>query len=216
MCGLGAGLLGYGNPALLDAVKDQLDRMPHLDAARRHPEEILLAEKIIQHVPAAEKVRYLLSGTEAVQLVLRLARAHTGRNIFIRFDGHYHGWVDNVLGGGVDPNPEGPPYALYKEGDLFLSKGRDVASAQQSFKLPWNDIEVLERTLEKYGDQVALVIMEGINANGGSCYPKPGYLERVRELCDGYGIVLLHRRDHHRLPGRPRRGPEGRSASRPT
>ncbi len=190
MAGLGAGILGYGNPALLDAAKDQLDRMPHLDAARRHPEEILLAEKIIQHVPAAEKVRYLLSGTEAVQLVLRLARAYTKRNLFIRFDGHYHGWVDNVFGGGVDPNPQGPPYALYKENDLFSSRGRDEASAKQSFKLPWNDIDVLERTLEQYGDQVALIIMEGINANGGSCYPRPGYLERVRELCDEYGIVF--------------------------
>jgi glutamate-1-semialdehyde 2,1-aminomutase len=190
MCGLGAGLLGYGNPALLGPVKDQLDRMPHLDAARRHPEEIALAEKIVKHVPAAEKVRYLLSGTEAVQLVLRLARAHTGRNIFIRFDGHYHGWVDNVFGGGVDPDPAGPPYALYRDNDLFSSKGRDVASAEQSFKLPWNDIEVLERTLETYGDRVALIIMEGINANGGSCYPRPGYLERVRELCDQYGIVF--------------------------
>lgn len=190
MCGLGAGLLGYGNPALLDAAKEQLDRMPHLDAARRHPEEVLLAEKIVRHVPAAEKVRYLLSGTEAVQLVLRLARAHTGRDIFIRFDGHYHGWLDNVFGGGVDPNPSGPPYALYQEGDLFLSKGRDVASGKQSFKLPWNDIDVLERTLREYGDRVALIIMEGINANGGSCYPRPGYLERVRELCDEYGIVF--------------------------
>ena len=190
MSGLGAGILGYGNPELLRAAKDQLDRMPHLDAARRHPEEILLAEKIIQHVPAAEKVRYLLSGTEAVQLVLRLARAYTKRNLFIRFDGHYHGWVDNVFGGGVDPNPAGPPYALYREEDLFSSKGRDKASEKQSFKLVWNDIDLLERVLEQYGDQVALVIMEAINANGGSCYPRPGYLERVRELCDQYGIVL--------------------------
>ena len=77
MSGLGAGILGYGNPALLGAVRNQLERMPHLDAARRHPEEILLAEKIVAHVPSAEKVRYLLSGTEAVQLVLRLARAYT-------------------------------------------------------------------------------------------------------------------------------------------
>jgi glutamate-1-semialdehyde 2,1-aminomutase len=190
MSGLGAGILGYGNPALLDPVKDQLERMPHLDAARRHPEEIALAEKIIAHVPAAEKVRYLLSGTEAVQLVIRLARAHTGRNIFIRFDGHYHGWVDNVFGGGVDPDPQGPPYPLYRDTDLFGSKGLDRASAKQSFKLPWNDLEVLEGTLERYGDQVALIIMEGINANGGSCYPRPGYLERVRELCDEYGIVF--------------------------
>jgi glutamate-1-semialdehyde 2,1-aminomutase len=190
MSGLGAGILGYGNSHLLEAVRGQMDRMPHLDAARRHPEEILLAEKIIQHVPAAEKVRYLLSGTEAVQLVIRLARAYTRRNIFIRFDGHYHGWVDNVFGGGVDPDPNGPPYALYKDTDLFGSKGLDKASAKQSFKLPWNDVDVLERTLEQYGDQVALIIMEGINANGGSCYPRPGYMERVRELCDQYGIVF--------------------------
>ena len=168
----------------------QLDRLPYLDAARRNPGEIALAEKIIEHIPSAEKVRYLLSGTEAVQLVLRLARAYTQRNIFIRFDGHYHGWLDNVFGGGVDPDPAGPPHALYRQDDLFSSKGRDVASEKQSFKLPWNDIDVLERTLEQYGDQVALIIMEAINANGGSCYPKPGYLERVRELCDQYGIVL--------------------------
>lgn len=190
MAGLGAGILGYGNPALLQAVKAQLDRMPHLDAARRHPEEIALAEKIIAHVPAAEKVRYLLSGSEAVQLVIRLARAHTKRNLFIRFDGHYHGWIDNVFGGGVDRDPKGPPYALYKETDLFGSKGLDPGAKKQSFKLPWNDIALLERTLERYGDQIALVIMEGINANGGSCWPRPGYLERVRELCDAYGIVL--------------------------
>lgn len=190
MCGLGAGTMGYGNRVVLDAVQEQVSRLPYLDAARRHPEEIALAEKIIAHIPSAEKVRYLLSGTEAVQLVIRLARAYTKRNIFIRFDGHYHGWVDNVFGGGVDPDPQGPPYALYGQDDLFSSKGRDVASEKQSFKLPWNDIDILERTLEKYGDQVALIIMEAINANGGSCYPKPGYLERVRELSDHYGIVL--------------------------
>jgi len=190
MCGLGAGTMGYGNRVVLDAVAEQLYRLPYLDAARRHPEEIALAEKIIEHIPSAEKVRYLLSGTEACQLVLRLARAYTKRNIFIRFDGHYHGWVDNVFGGGVDPDPQGPPHALYRQDDLFSSKGRDVASEKQSFKLPWNDIDVLERTLEKYGDQVALIFTEAINANGGSCYPKPGYLERMRELCDQYGIVL--------------------------
>lgn len=190
IAGLGAGILGYGNPVVTDAIKDQLDRMPYLDAARRNPGEIELAEKIIEHVPAAEKVRFLLSGTEAIQLVIRLARAHTGRNLFIRFDGHYHGWIDNVFGGGVDPDPQGPPHALYRDTDLFGSRGLDKASALQSFKLPWNDIEVLERTLEKYGDEVALVLMEAINANGGACYPRPGYLERVRELCDEYGIVL--------------------------
>lgn len=190
MCGLGAGTMGYGNKVVLDAVAEQLYRLPYLDAARRHPEEIALAEKIIKHVPSAEKVRFLLSGSEACQLVIRLARAYTKRNIFIRFDGHYHGWIDNVYGGGVDPDPQGPPYALYKQDDLFTSKGLDPESRKQSFKLPWNDIDILEDTIRKYGEQIALIFTEGINCNGGSCYPKPGYLERMRKLCDEYGIVM--------------------------
>ena len=190
MSGLGAGIFGYGHPELLAAVHQQLDTLYYLDAARRNPCEVDLAEKIVQHVPSAEKVRYLLSGTEAVQLVIRLARAYTGRNLFLRFDGHYHGWVDNVLGGNVNTSLEEPPYGFEKEGDLFRTVGRDPLALQQSFKIPWNDIEHLERVLEKWGDQLALIIMEPVNCNGGSCWPKPGYLERVRELCDQYGIVL--------------------------
>jgi glutamate-1-semialdehyde 2,1-aminomutase len=171
MCGLGAGTMGYGNKVVLDAIAEQLYRLPYLDAARRNPGEVALAEKIIKHVPAAEKVRYLLSGSEACQLVVRLARAHTKRNLFLRFDGHYHGWIDNVYGGGVDPAPDGPPYALYRPDDLFTSKGLDPESRKQSLKNPWNDIDILEETFRKYGDQLALVFTEGINANGGSCYP---------------------------------------------
>ena len=74
MSGLGAGIFGYGHPELTAAIKDQVDAMYYLDAARHHVLEIDLAEKIVQHVPSAQKVRYLLSGTEAVQLVIRLAR----------------------------------------------------------------------------------------------------------------------------------------------
>ena len=190
MSGLGAGIFGYGHPELTAAIKDQVDAMYYLDAARHHVLEIDLAEKIVQHVPSAQKVRYLLSGTEAVQLVLRLARAYTGRNLFLRFDGHYHGWVDNVLGGNVNTSLDEPPYGFEKEGDLFRTVGRDPLALQQSFKIPWNDIHHLEDVLKKWGEQLALIIMEPVNCNGGSCWPKPGYLERVRELCDQYGIVL--------------------------
>ena len=190
MAGLGAGILGYGNTEYLDAIKRQLDSMYFLDAARRNPLEIELAKKIIQHVPCAEKVRYLLSGTEAVQLVIRLARAYTGRNLFIRFDGHYHGWLDNVLGGSVPANLEERPFAVENPNDIFTSKGRDPLALQQSFKIPWNEIAILEQVLKKYGEEIALIIMEPINCNGGNCAPKPGYLERVRELCNQYGIVL--------------------------
>ena len=79
---------------------------------------------------------------------------------------------------------------LEKEGDLFKTFGRESEALKQSFKIPWNDIEYLEYVLSKYGDQIALIIMEPINCNGGCCWPKAGYLERVRELCTQYGIVL--------------------------
>jgi glutamate-1-semialdehyde 2,1-aminomutase len=161
--------------------------MPHLDAARRRPERSC-SRKIVDRALGGRSGTCCRAPRPSARAQAR-PRVH-GRSLFIRFDGHYHGWLDNVFGGGVDPDPQGPPYALYREEDLFNSKGRDKASEKQSFKLPWNEIDVLERTLERYGEQVALVIMEGINANGGSCWPKPGYLERVRELCDQYGIVL--------------------------
>jgi glutamate-1-semialdehyde 2,1-aminomutase len=190
MSGLGAGIFGYGHPEFVEAVKCQIDTLYYLDAARRNPLEVELGEKMVQHVPSAEKVRYLLSGTEADQLVIRLARAYTGRNLFIRFDGHYHGWVDNVLGGTVNTSLAEPPYGFELDNDLFRTVGRDPLALKQSFKIPWNDIEHLERVLEKWGEQVALIVMEPVNCNGGSCWPKPGYLERVRELCNQYGIVL--------------------------
>ena len=190
MCGVGAGLLGYGNPEYIQALKDQIDKLYYLDPARRSPLEIELAEKLIKYIPSAEKVRYLLSGTEAVQLVIRLARAYTGRNLFIRFDGHYHGWLDNVIGGNVSTAIDEPPYGFEREGDIFGTNGRDTNSLKQSFKIAWNDIDYLERVLEKYGEQIALIIMEAVNCNGGVCWPKPGYLERVRQLCDKYGIIL--------------------------
>lgn len=190
MSGLGAGILGYGNEEYLEAVKKQLDTLPYLDAARRTPWEIELSEKITQLVPCAERVRYLLSGTEAVQLVIRLARAYTGRRLFIRFEGHYHGWLDNVMGGLVGDHTTGRPHPIYDDSDPFNSQGRDPAAFEQCFRLPWNEIDVLESVLDKYGEEIALIIMEPILCNAGSCYPRPGYLERVRELCDKYGILL--------------------------
>ncbi|GAH75243.1 unnamed protein product, partial [marine sediment metagenome] len=94
------------------------------------------------------------------------------------------------MGGVVNDNALGMPFALESAADTAATEGRDPEALLQSFKLPWNDIAVLENILETYGEQVALIIMEPINCNGGCCSPRPGYLERVRELCTKYGIVL--------------------------
>lgn len=191
MCGAGPGIFGYSNREYIQALKEQLDTLYYVvSGAAQTPTEVELAEKFVQHVPCAEKVRFCLSGTEAVQLAIRLARAYTKRRYFIRFEGHYHGWLDNVLGGMVNEDATGMPFAVESDQDPLGTEGRDPAAFEQSFKLPWNDIEILERVLKKYGEEVALIHMEPILCNGGCCPPRPGYLERVRELCTKYGIVL--------------------------
>ena len=188
--GLGPGILGHGNEEYTQALKEQLDNLLYASGWCQSPMEVELGQKFVQHVPCAERVRFMLSGTEAVQLVIRLARAYTGRRYFIRFEGHYNGWLDNVLGGLVNDQATGKPLALDSDEDPVKTEGRDPTAFEHSFKLPWNDIETLERVLEKYGEEVALIHMEPILINSGCCPPRPGYLERVRELCTKYGIVL--------------------------
>ena len=191
MCGAGTGILGYSNLEFTQALKDQVDRLYYLvSGAAQTPVEIDVAEKFVEHVPCAEKVRFCLSGTEAVQLAVRLARAYTKRPYFVRFEGHYHGWLDNVIGGVVDDQAGGRPFAVESDQDPLGTEGRFPGALQESFKLPWNDAGILEEVLDKYAHEVAMVHMEPILCNGGCCPPRPGYLERIRELCDKFGILL--------------------------
>jgi len=191
MISAGPGIFGHGNEEYIQALKNQLDTLYYLiSGAAQTPMEVELAEKIVKHVPCAEKVRFCLSGTEAVQLTIRLARAYTKRRYFIRFEGHYHGWLDNVLGGVVNEGTTDKPYAVESEQDSLQTEGRAPDAFKQSFLLPWNDIGVLETVLERYGEEVSMVIMEPILCNTGCCPPRPNYLNRVRELCTKYGVVL--------------------------
>ena len=188
---MGPGIWGNGHQKYLKAIHDQLDELLYVQSgALQTRHEVLLAEKIVKHVPGAENVRFLLAGSEAVQMAIRLARAHTSRNQILRFHGHYHGWMDNILGGWLNPDPDARPVPVESEKDAFSTLGRSTTALGESFMLPWNDIDMLEDTLAKYGSEIALVMMEIFNSNGGGCPPKQGYLERVRELCDQYNIVL--------------------------
>lgn len=191
MMGIGPGILGHSNKDLIDALKDQLDNI-YLSAtgATQNPWDIFAAEKIHQHVPCAEKVRFLLSGTEAVQLAMRLARAHTGRPVVLLFEGHYNGWMDNCLGGLVSEDPVTHPNPIDSKNDPTGTSGRAIGSLEQFYRIPWNDIELLEAVLAKWGGQVAMIMMEPIVCGMGCLRPRPGYMERVRELCNDYGIVL--------------------------
>jgi len=184
-------IFGHSNAEFIQALKNQLDTLWSLNSTvfQQSAVEVEVAEKFVQHVPCAEKVHFNPTATETVQLVIRLARAYTGRRYLIRFEGHYHGWFDNVLGGVVSEEPTGKPFPKESKAAL-VSSGRDMVALKQGFLLPWNDIETLEETLEKYGEEVAMIIMEPILCNAGCCPPRPGYLEKVRQLCSKYGIVL--------------------------
>ena len=123
-------------------------------------------------------------------MTFRLARAFTGRPLFVRFEGHYHGWLDNVLGGVLNEHPGQFPYPLSDENDPFFTAGRSERALEESLLIPWNDIDAFEKTLQEYGDRIAVAVMEVYCSNGGCCSPKPGYLEAVRELCDRHDVLL--------------------------
>lgn len=202
VCGAGPNILGHCHPEFMDALRKHLETLPITVGSGMlfTPHDIEVARKIESHVPSAEKVKFCATGTEAVQIAIRLARAYTGRRYFVRFEGHYHGWMDNVLGGvgdhelfqairGGKPVMR-KPFPHRSEEDVLETEGRDPAAFEQCFMIPWNDFEVLERVLEKYGEEIAMIHCEPICVNHGCMPPMPGFLERIRELCSKFGIVL--------------------------
>jgi glutamate-1-semialdehyde 2,1-aminomutase len=186
---LGQGPLihGHGHPELLRAAAEAMER--GMMFAAQHAYEVELAERVCALVPSAERVRFGSSGSEVVQVAMRIARARTGRRKLVKFEGHYHGWFDNVLAS-VAPPPDqaGPPDAPRP---VAGSKGQHEAALEDLVVLPWNDAELLEKTLRARGSEIAGVFTEPIMGNVGCVMPRPGYLETMRKLCDELGIVLV-------------------------
>jgi glutamate-1-semialdehyde 2,1-aminomutase len=180
-------ILGYRHPALVEAMREQADRP--MDYGAQHELEYLVAEKIQTMLPCAERVAFTSSGTEAVQLAHRLARAATGRERILKFEGHYHGWVDGALLS-YKPSPEqvGP---IERPNVVLGSRGQVRNAVDNTLVAPWNRIDVLGELLARVGDQVAAVMMEPVLMNGGGILPEPGYLGAVRELTRRHGCLLI-------------------------
>jgi glutamate-1-semialdehyde 2,1-aminomutase len=174
--GFGPLLLGHSPAPVLDAVKRQLD--VGLGYGASHELEAELAEAVCRTVPSAEKAVFVSTGSEAVHAAMRMARATTGRMRVIKFLGHYDGWYDSVHVG-VSPQRQPGPGTL----------GQDPAAASSVSVLPWNDAIALERAL--VGGDVAAVIMEPVNWNGGGILPAVGFLEQARALTREHGAVLI-------------------------
>lgn len=175
-------ILGSNHPRINEAIVRQLGRSYTFGA--QHELELETATLMTRLVPGLEQVIFSNTGTEAVQAAVRLARAATGRQKILKFEGHYHGWMNNVL---VSYHPLG--------GDSRVAQatcgGQPAAEYEHTLVLPWNDVAALESAFETTGNEIACAITEPILANSGCCEPRPGYLAKLIELCKRYGAVSI-------------------------
>ena len=188
----GPAILGHSNQRLIEAMTEQMQRLYTNEPTELQYEA---ACKIQEHVASADMVRFANTGTEANLNILRVVRAFTGRNFFVRFNGQYNGSTDNFIGGVVNDPAFPVPERGVRDGD-FLSEmgdteGRGDHGFSDSFMIEWNDLDALESLFRAHGDKIAAVVMEPVMINFSGCNPEPGYLEGVRKLCDDYGVLLI-------------------------
>lgn len=183
--GMGPMILGHNPAALTQAVKSQIEH--GILFGGQTAVEAEAARLVCEMVPSAERMRFGGSGSEVDQAAIRLARAATGREKVIKFEGHYHGWFDNVLWSTAPAldaaGPRENPNAVAG------SKGQLADTSGTLVVLPWNDLDLLSARLAQ-GD-IAAVIMEAAMCNAGAVHPIPGYLEGVREACTQNGTILI-------------------------
>jgi glutamate-1-semialdehyde 2,1-aminomutase len=179
----GPPLLGHNDPDVNRAVAETA-RSLDLMGVGVTPVEIALAEKLVEHVPSIEKVLLTVTGSEATFHALRVARTATGRRDVIKFQGCYHGWHDSVAMNVISPADRIGQSDPLSQG--ILSEVLDATTV-----LPFNDADAVARAFETRPGQIAAVILEPIPHNIGAVLPKPGFLERLRELCTANGAILI-------------------------
>lgn len=175
-------IVGSNHETINRAVAAQLPKSYTLGA--QHKLEIDLARRLVDVLPGVEQVLFCNTGSEAVQGAIRIARTHTGRRKIVKFEGHYHGWLNNVLVS-YKPRREQLGTASPAVG------GQPASEYADTIVLPWNDTEALETLFEQYPDEIACVITEPLLANSGSCMPLDGFLESVISLSRKHGAVSI-------------------------
>lgn len=179
-------VLGHAPGPVIAAIREHLDKGTMFGTG--FEAECLLAEEVVRAVPCCEKVRFTNSGTESLHFLLRLARAFTGREKVVKFEGHYHGWTDDLFVS-VKPTkglgPEKAPIPLRE------SPGQPSDAANNLILLPWNDLNIVEETLAKRAHEVAAVILEPVMFYHGGIPPDDGYLQGLRDLTKRYGVLLI-------------------------
>jgi glutamate-1-semialdehyde 2,1-aminomutase len=187
---LGYGPLIFGHkPAAVNAAVIDVITNRGVQFTFPYDLEADVAEAIVEAVPGVDLVRFCTTGTDAVCAAFRLARAYTGRDKIIRFEGQYNGWTDTVYvssypdleKAGPDDSPRPVPG----------SRGTPQAAVDLIVPLPWNDIAAVERALSEHRGEIAAVLTEPVMCNCGVIPPAPGYLEALRELTREHGVVLI-------------------------
>lgn len=173
-------LLGHNHPKVKGAIIQAMEDGTSFGAPTAR--EVEIAELIVSMVPSIEKVRMVNSGTEATMSAIRVARGYTGRDKFIKMEGHYHGHGDSFLiaaGSGAmtmgDPDSPG------------VTKG----TAKDTLIAPYNNLEAIEELVAANPGEIAALILEPVPGNMGLCLPREGYLQGLRDICTREGIVLI-------------------------
>ncbi|MFH8476552.1 aspartate aminotransferase family protein [Streptomyces sp. NPDC018000] len=184
--GYGPHVFGYADRDLAEAVADQFTKghmtgLPHeLDA--------VAGSLIAELVPGVEQVRFANSGTEAVTSALRLARATTGRQLVVTFEGHYHGWSETILRAGKTTlQVQGTRPTDVVPG----APGMIPGALEHTAQVPWNDPEAIKELFARDGARIAAVILEPVLANAGVIPPAPGFLQLLRDLTSRSGSMLI-------------------------
>jgi glutamate-1-semialdehyde 2,1-aminomutase len=178
-------VLGHTPKGVQQAVKEQVDK--GILYAGQSEIEFEAAKILCERIPSAQRIRFGSSGSEVAQAAFRLARAATGKRIILKFEGHYHGWFDNILWSTAPgENAAGPEDAPVL---VAGSKGQDPIDAAGLDVIGWNDLARLEARLAK-GD-IAGVIMEPAMCNQGAIAPAAGYLEGALAACRKHGAILI-------------------------
>jgi glutamate-1-semialdehyde 2,1-aminomutase len=183
----GASILGHNHPALKAAVADALEMGIICSYETEH--HVTLARKMVEMVPGAEMVRFSGSGTETVMHTLRLARAFTGRNKFIKFEGHFHGYSDYIYWSTAPPLADAGPATNPRP--FCQSDGIPDDMADYVVVVPFNDLEALRIAVESNREDLAGIILEPVNYDAGCILPGPGYLEGIRELASQNDVLLI-------------------------
>jgi len=187
--GHGACPLGHNRPEIKEAMLPVLDS--GFFAEFDHPLTGQLAQKIVEHVPCAEQVRYVNSGSEGTLLAMRLARGYTNRPKIVRIDGHFHGGHDYVLGnnlaGKIDQSNPGTRVSEIGH----LSAGIPDAVRETLYLIPWNQPDVFAQLAREKGHEIAGILMNPIDFNNGCLGTSTEYLQAIRDICDEHGILFI-------------------------